>query len=189
MEETLLLNKSVINTEKRVRTNLNKAKRVPGQSPVNSVIKNLVSEGGDTFFHYLACHGLSNDPNLLVLPATNHFYYDFSELNGVTSLINLKKLNLIKNLDTFLHSLFHGLSPKSNFIGCFSDWKTQKKNGLPSRMYKGFLNFIDSKTDMEFDKNDVSRLLESHGFKVIDITEINGVSYFRAQNMRLNRSL
>ena len=49
--------------------------------------------------------------------------------------------------------------------------------------YKGFINFLDAKIDVDFDKKDVLKLLESHGFKVMDMTEINGLTYFRAQNL------
>jgi uncharacterized protein Smg (DUF494 family) len=49
-------------------------------------------------------------------------------------------------------------------------------------MYKKFINFLDSRTEIEIDKKDISRLLESHGFKVIDMTEINGLTYFLTQN-------
>jgi hypothetical protein len=100
----------------------------------------------------------------------------------VTTLINIKKLNMIKHLDNFLQSIVHVLSPKTNFIGCFSDWKTQKGLRLSSRMYKGFINFLDAKIDIEIDRKSVLRILESHGFKVMDMTEINGLTYFRAQN-------
>jgi hypothetical protein len=49
-------------------------------------------------------------------------------------------------------------------------------------MSKRRINYLDSKIEIETDKIDVSRLLESHGFKVIDMTEINGLTYFRSQN-------
>ncbi len=52
------------------------------------------------------------------------------------------------------------------------------------RLYKRFINFLDAKIDTEVDSSDISRLLESHGFKVIDMTEINGLTYFRSQNHR-----
>jgi hypothetical protein len=149
------------------------------------VIDNLIAEGGENFFNYLEGHGLANEDNMLVLSSKHHYYYDPNELESVTTLINVKKLNLIKHLDNFLHSVVNVLSPESNFIGCFSDWKTQKDTGLTSRMYKGFLNFIDSKIDVDYDRKEVSRLLESHGFRVVDMTEINGLTYFRAQNLGL----
>jgi hypothetical protein len=147
------------------------------------VISDLIGEGGENFFYYLEEHGLTNDDNILVLSSRHHFYYDPNELQSVTTLINVKKLNLIKHLDNFLQSIVYVLSPESNFIGCFSDWKSQKGIGITSRMYKGFINFLDAKIDVDFDQKDVFKLLESHGFKVMDMTEINGLTYFRAQNV------
>lgn len=149
----------------------------------NPAISDLLEEAGENFFNYLEWHGLADESNMLVLSSRRHYYYDPKELQSITTLINVKKLNLIKNLDSFLQSIEYVLSPESNFIGCFSDWKTQKGIGITSRMYKGFINFLDSRIDVDFDKNDVSRLLESHGFRVMDMTEIDGLTYFRAQNL------
>jgi hypothetical protein len=98
-------------------------------------------------------------------------------------LINLKKLNLIKHLDDFLHSVYNGLSPKANFIGCFADTKSQKGVSLISRLYKKFINILDAKIDADINSREFSRLLESHGFKIMDMTEINGLTYFRTQNL------
>ena len=170
--------------EKEIMSNSDRTINMQEKTVNNSVMNNLIAEGGENFFNYLEWHGLSNEDNMLVLSSRHHYYYDPNELQAVTTLINVKKLNLIKHLDTFLHSIEHVLSPESNFIGCFSDWKTQKGTGITSRMFKGFINFIDSKIDVDYDKKDVSKLLESHGFKVVDMTEINGLTYFRAQNLR-----
>jgi hypothetical protein len=151
----------------------------------NPVINDLIAEGGESFLNYLECNGLATEDNTLVLSSKHHFYYDPNELESITTLINVKKLNMIKHLDAFLQSIVHVLSPESNFIGCFSDWKTQKDNGLSSRMYKGLLNFLDAKIDVEFDRKEVSKLLESHGLRVIDMREINGMTYFRAKHTRI----
>jgi hypothetical protein len=146
------------------------------------VINELIAEGGENFYKYLHRHGLADEDNMLVLSSRRHYYYDPNELQRVTTLINIKKLNLIKHLDSFLQSVVLVLSPESNFIGCFSDWKTQKGAGFHSRMYKGFIYFLDAKVDADYDQSYVEKLLESHGFKVMDMTEINGLTYFRAQN-------
>ncbi len=146
------------------------------------VINELIAEGGENFVDYLKCHGLTDEDNMLVLSSKRHYYYDPNELQSVTTLINTKKLNLIKHLDSFLQSVVLVLSHQSTFIGCFSDWKIQKGAGLHSRMYKGLINFLDARTDVEYDRNYVSKLLESHGFRVMDMTVINGLTYFRAQN-------
>jgi hypothetical protein len=183
MENISTLNVAATMSEKRIMRNSDRKLTVEEKMMENPVMSDLIAEGGENFFNYLEWHGLTNEDNMLVLSSRHHYYYDPNELQAVTTLINVKKLNLIKHLDTFLNSIEHVLSPESNFIGCFSDWKTQKGTGLTSRMYKGFINFIDSKIDVDYDKKDVSKLLESHGFKVMDMTEINGLTYFRAQNL------
>jgi hypothetical protein len=83
-----------------------------------------------------------------------------------------------------LKSLYDGLSPKTNFVGCFADRSAQNGVSRTLRLYKRFLNFLDSKIDVEIDSENFSRVLESHGFKVIDMTVINGLTYFRTQNHR-----
>ncbi len=180
-----ILNKSGINMEKKVRQNFNGTKSSAKVTRTTPVMNDLIAEGGENFFHYLNGLGLANETNMMVLPSNHHYYYDHSELESVTTLVNVKKLNLIKHLDSFLVSVSDVLSPRTNFIGCFSDSKTEKETGLTSRLYKRFINFLDSRIDNEIDKNDVSRLLESRGYKVIDMTEINGLTYFRTQNLGL----
>ena len=187
-QKKMIENISTLNATGKVREN--NIMRNAERTMVNDVtvmerpvINDLIGEGGENFFNYLEEHGLTNDDNMLVLSSRHHFYYDPNELQSVTTLINVKKLNLIKHLDNFLQSIVYVLSPESNFIGCFSDWKSQKGIGITSRMYKGFINFLDAKIDVDFDQKDVLKLLESHGFKVMDMTEINGLTYFRAQNI------
>ena len=183
MENISTLNVTGKISEKNIMRNYDVTDLKEGTKIENPVMSDLLAEGGENFFNYLEWHGLTKDDNMLVLSSRHHYYYDPNELRSITTLINVKKLNLIKHLDTFLHSIVHVLSPESNFVGCFSDWKTQKGIGITNRMYKGFINFIDSKIDVDYDKKDVSKLLESHGFKVIDMTEINGLTYFRAKNL------
>jgi hypothetical protein len=184
MENISVLNKRATYTNRRVRTDVVRKKHSPVTSKINQTSPKLASEVDDNFLSYLKCHGLANEDNLLVLSSNLHYYYDYEELKEVTTLINLKKLNLVKHLDDFLHTLYDGLSPKTNFIGCFADNKSGKAVSLTSRLYKRFLNFLDSKIDVDIDSKEFSRLLESHGFKVIDMTEINGLTYFRSQNYR-----
>ena len=184
MEDISVLKRPVKTIDRKVRINLNTTKISP-EAGKNSIVHNKLSgEVDENFINYLNWHGLANENNLLVLSSKMHYYYDYEELKEVTTLINLKKLNLINHLDDFLHTLCSGLSPKANFIGCFSDKKTQKGVSVTSRLYKKVINFLDSKIDVDIDSKDFSRLLESHGFKIIDMTEINGLTYFRTQNLR-----
>jgi hypothetical protein len=152
----------------------------------NPAINDLIEEGGENFFNYLECHGLTDEDNMLVLSSKHHYYYDPQELQSITTIINIKRLNFIKHVDSFLQSVVHVLTPESNFVGCFYDWKAQKSTRITTRLFKGLINFIDAKIDVDYDQEDVSKLLESHGLKVIDMTEINGMTYFRARNIGIN---
>jgi hypothetical protein len=183
MEDISILNRTVTATDKKVRTNIKRPiiSHETRKHNVNS--DKLLEEVDENFINYLSWNGLANEDNLLVLSSKLHYYYDYEELKEVTTLINLKKLNLVKHLDDFLHTLYNGLSPKTNFIGCFSDRKTQNGANVISRLYKRFINFLDARIDIEIDSEDFSRLLESSGFRIIDMTEINGLTYFRTQNL------
>jgi hypothetical protein len=184
MEDTLVLQRPVRTIDKRVRTTVNRTE-VSHETRKNHLVSDkLHAEVDENFKNYLSSHGLSNEDNLLVLSSKFHYYYDYEELQEVTTLINLKKLNLIKHLDEFLQTLYNGLSPRTNFIGCFSDRKVQEGTSVFSRLYQRFINFLDSRFDVNIDSKNFSRLLESHGFKVIDMTVIDGLTYFRTQNRR-----
>ena len=172
MEKLATLKRSEVSTGKKVRKNFKRDKLSSEKTMVSHGMDKLIAEVDGNFFHYLNRLGLGNEANLLVLPSSNHYYYDNSDLKDVTTLINLKELNLIDHLDSFLNTVYDVLSPKTNFIGCFYDRKTQKGTGFTSRIYKRFINFLDSKVDNEINQRD----------KIIDMTEINGKTYFMTQN-------
>jgi hypothetical protein len=182
MEDISVLNKTSRRNETIINSDSYEGKSFQEKATTKSTIDDLVAEGGESFLHYINRLGLADEPNLLVLSAKNHYYYDDAELKSVTTLINVKKLNLIKHLDNFLQTVCLVLSPKTNFIGCFSERENQGGPRLMSRMYKGFINLLDSRTDNEIDRRDFTKMVESYGFKIIDITQINGLTYFRTQN-------
>jgi hypothetical protein len=154
----------------------------------NPLFDSLVSEGGENFFHYINWLGLSKDPNLMILSSIHHYYYDFNDLKGVRTLINLKELNQINHADTFLNNVFRVLPPKASFIGCFKDNKIH--SGIAVPLYQSFkflnnlINIIDSKTDRFMSRRDVIKLLESHNFRIVDMTEINKITYFCAESSK-----
>ena len=181
MNYTSGLNKTDISIDEDVRDNILRNNLSQNNPDINPAIANLISEVDENFLYYLQWQGIADEANLLVLSSKSHYYYDSEELKSVTTLVNLKKLNLIKHLDEFLNALCYGLSPKTNFIGCFSDCKSQKGSGMTSRIYKKFVNFLDSRMEIEIDRKEISKLLESLGFKVKNMTEINGLTYFITQ--------
>ena len=181
-------------------TSIDLVRNIPGLEILNA-------ESGENFAEYIEMLGLAKDPNLVVLSSSHHYYYDAEEMIDVNTVVNLKELNQIKQIKDFLHSIFHILPPNCNFIGCFVDNRKQSsfilsnnpsddhyrrnsdaiENGIASS--SPFLNMIysmiDSKTNKYMSEKSVSILLEDHGFRVLDMTELNGLTYFLAQRTRL----
>jgi hypothetical protein len=172
-----------------------------------SISEILIAEGCESFADYIDWLGLGKDPNLIILSSTQHYYYDEDDLKNVSAVVNLKQLNQIKNLDVLFKTIFKIIPQKSNFIGCFaeknrhlefplknsstsktSDTNSEAlENGIVSRF--SFLNLIfnimDSKTSRYMTRRDVYQLLDTHGFKIMDLTELNGLTYFLAQKVRI----
>ncbi len=144
----------------------------------------LTALGGKNFFRYLKSFNLDQDPDLLVLSPNSHFYYDENELRRVRTLINLKKLNLIDDLDTFFKTLSGILPSNVNMIGCFAGDNTFKGNGFVSELISGFNRIVGSKADNYLNKREVSTILEKYCFHVVDMTDMHGITYFYSQHIR-----
>lgn len=187
MENNLVLNNTWFTNDTKDKIHLNRERTSSGSASFSPAIVKMDAEAGENFFRYLISIGRYKEPNLIVLSSKHHYYYDESDLRSVRTLINLKKLNLIKHLDKFLHNLIHILPQNANFIGCFSDSKTLNGNAFhvyqPSRLFNRFINFLDSRTDHNMDKNEVSEILERNGFKIVDMTEMSGLTYFYSQKI------
>ena len=119
-------------------------------------------------------------------------------MKNVKTVVALKALNLVRNLKYFLHSVYHNLPQRGNFVGCFIDYEkidpykigsgsavsaAYLENGIVSK--RPFINmlysFIDLKTNNYLSRKNVIDLLEDHGFKVNDMKEHNGLTYFYSQ--------
>jgi hypothetical protein len=200
--------KSYLVEKENVRTSLSQT-----YSRVNSIETSdfsdiMIAEGGEGLYNYAKWLGLANDNNLIVLSSLRHYYYDEDELKNVRTVINLKLLNLIKNIGAFLQSTYNIMPPESNFIGCFAENKPLLKyfvndssssnslNGHTEALEQGivstipFLNliysFIDSKTNRYLTRRNVNLLFEAHGFRILDMVELNHLTYFHAQKVRIS---
>jgi len=151
-------------------------------------ILTLIAEGGFDFFRYIKSLRMPKDNNLIVLSSRHHYYYDENDLKSVNVLVNLKKLNMIKHLDLFLNSLVRILPQDTKFIGYFSEDKAEKKNIFHPERLMNFIgrleNFLDSKTENSMNSKEVSRILERNGFNIVNMTSINGHTYFYSQYSR-----
>ena len=151
-------------------------------------IYGLNAEDGKNFFRYLKNFNLAKDPDLLILPPNNHYYFDEKELKNVRTLVNLRNLNLIKDLNSFLYTLARVLPPSANFVGYFSYNKfTFTGDGLFTGLSTRINKFLDLKTDHNLNKKEFSGLLQKFGFRIIDMTEVNGLTFFYTQK-RSNES-
>lgn len=172
----------------------------------NEAIDRLITEGGESFYNYVDWIGLAKDPNLIVLSSKYNYYYDSEEFNHVKTVINLKEFNRIKQIKGLLHSHLDQLPGGCNFIGCFVNNRKVDRYSLPGSSYSSdktagydpvelglvsrfqFLNrlynFMDLKTNSYMSEKSVSLLLSVHGFKVIDMTELNGLTFFHSRKAR-----
>jgi hypothetical protein len=166
----------------------------------NPGIEILAAEGNDDLVNYIEWLGLDKDPNMVVLSSFHHYYYDFEEMKNVKTVISLLRLNLVKDIRSFFHTIFNILAPKSNFIGYFNDSKKENgsgtdkdtedseavKNGIISKipLLNKIYSMMDSKTNKNISRKSVLLLLEEHGFKVADMTELNGLTYFHAKKIQ-----
>jgi hypothetical protein len=153
--------------------------------PVSSEISEMASEGGESFISYIRSIGLAGEDNLMVLPSSHHYYYEKNEIAGISTLVNLRSLNMITNLESFLNTLMSVLPPSTNFIGCFSDnggGRNGQKTRKSSVLFQKLINMLDSRKVHFMTKNEVFSILEKHGFNIVDMTDIGGMTYFYSQN-------
>jgi hypothetical protein len=186
MENTSVFKRAGSN-EELAKIDFDKTLPAHERSRNNPVLENILSEGGDDFFQYLNWIGLGKEPNLMVLSSLNHYYYDHHDLMEIRTLINLKKLNQIKHLESFLHTLYRILPSKAYFVSCFKNDNHHEHRMTfyqSSKFLNGLISIFESRDERILSKRGVTRLLEDYGFKVIDITDINGMTYFWAQNLR-----
>jgi hypothetical protein len=205
MKNRIAINEPDIINNQKINTSINNGGTSIDLNENNPVSEILTAEGGENFVYYIEWLGLAKDPNLVVLSSKHHYYYDAEEMKDIKTIVTLKEFNQIKQIKSFLTSIFHLLPPKCNFIGCFID--NNKQNGFVLRNNSSdshskrnseaiensivsrvpFLNMIfsmmNSKTNKYMSKTNVTLMLEDHGFKVLDMTELNGLTYFYAQRL------
>ena len=186
MENTLMLWKTGILND-FVRLKPLKKVLLPEISSINPVLENIRSEAGTDFVQYLQFLQLEKETNLMALSASHHYYYDFDDLKSIKTLVNLKKLNNIKSLGSFLETVGRILPQEAIFIGYFKN-DTGNRSVFSfhqtTRFFNSMVNYFDSKTDSSLTKDDVSILLGEHRLRVVDITDINGMTYFCSRNTR-----
>ena len=184
MENTLMLWKTGIISD-FVRSKSREKVFEPEIASLNPVLENIRSEAGTDFVQYLQFLQLEKEQNMMALSSIHHYYYDFDDLKSIRTLVNLKQLNNIKSIESFLQTVVRILPQEAIFIGYFKN-DTGNRSVFSfyqtTRLFGGIVNYLDSKTNRSLTKDDVSGLLKKHRLQVIDITDINGMTYFCSRN-------
>jgi hypothetical protein len=197
---------NVIISTQSISTNLSIAFGQRGASDTGKANSALFAEGGLNFYNYIRRLGLENDPDIVVISSLRHFYYDAEEMIKVKTLVNLTELNRVKRVVDFLYTCYQIMPHKSYLIGCFVDNmkipRYRLRNNSASNIVKRdfdpseygivsavpFINrlygILDSKTNTYMSRSSFVFLLEDYGFKVLDMTEQNELTYFQAQKAR-----
>ena len=194
MENISVLNNSRIDNNALDVIRTVKERKTVKSNRFNQALANMLTEGGESFIDYIKSQGLPGETELMVLSSNHHYYYDEKDLKNNRTLVNLKKLNLIEHLDSFLDTLYRILPPDASFIGCFTDSKILKKNNgftlyHSTRILNQLISVIDSRTNHYMNRDQVLNLFAANGFKVIDLTEKDGLTYFYARSIRKQAEL
>lgn len=188
---------------RRIKMSLVEEKVPSGSTAQQSLYKTLSYEDSEDFFNYLDWLDLASISQTLVLPGKKHFFYSFSDFQGLEVVINLKCLNKFPELDSFLKTIFSSIPDHCYFTGYFYDNDSIKKeipghskyleakemsdikyknNNVPLTWLSGKLaQLFITESDNSLSRDTIRKLLKKAGFTIHDITDLNGKTYFCVQ--------
>lgn len=168
-------------SEKGSRVNNPITSRPDGDSINCRAIENLIAEGGSNFVRYLGWLDMLNQENIILLSPKHHYFFDLSELKCSTTMVLIKKLNLLEDPDGLIRDISRALIPGSSLMGHFpGSHRRSGRTEAISKIYSRIIDFLDIRIQRGFDSHSVANLLESNGFKVADMTLIKNTIFFRA---------
>lgn len=203
METDIIVDSPGVKLKQQIQPGYDSGVPQPKETKINSVFGNFAAEVDISFLDYINWLGILHNTNIIVLSATQHYYYDVDDLAEVETIINLKQLNREKQIDRFLKSIACGLLPESSLVGCFIDhnringnqmrihpsgshylgYTDLIENGIISTnpIFNRIINILDSRIFRRLTENIVHRLLKNNGFRVENMTEINGIICFHSR--------
>lgn len=147
---------------------------------------------GFSFFRYMRSAGLAGEKGLIVLSSHEGANWGRRDLRRATTLISLRRLDLIKHLEMFLSSLVSLLPPDTSFVGCFAQRRSE--SGAHSGSLTGLNTLYAHRDDSgypELSRDRVSAMLERCGLVIVDMKQLNGLTYFHSRkklNSKTNHS-
>lgn len=204
MRNKITINEPDVIGNQLIRTSEPKTIPLPGLAEKRLATDIIAAEGSEDFANYIEWLGFSKDPDILVLSSAHHYYYDAVDMNNIKTVVSLIELNQIKDVPDFLGSMVDILPSKSFFIASFSDKRKKKirstgtpssektpkesediENGISSGIpfFKSLFNLLDAKINRQLSARELTQMLDEKGFRLLDMTEINGKNYFCAQKI------
>jgi hypothetical protein len=203
--KTITDNKYIIK-DQGIRSFSQSRKLTGNKIGISPIFAKLAEEGRDNFYNYLDWLGFSQDPDILILTSSHHYYFENEDLKTIKTVLNLKQLNDIKRIGDFLCTIHDIVPLKCYFIGCFTDNKNQNgmfsHSGKARHQMKGkgsgaeigvetltsfrnmLNNIINPGTNRYITEKTVRSLFNTIGFKILDLTEFKGLTYFCIQKVR-----
>lgn len=173
-------------------------------SRVSPVFADMVEEAGQEVYDYLTRYGITSKDRVLFLSNTRHYLYDSDDLKEVESIVNFRLINRTTHIWYYLHTMNRILSVDGYFAGCFLDYKNQREtlvgnnHSLLGRLFLFMYRFVNRIVprvpfinNVQFVLNhgrikcitgtEMKGLLEKNGFQLIDMVEIDRLTYFIAR--------
>lgn len=202
--QTLEYNPQIITKPELLTKRVTRKDIMVKSSKVNPVFADIIEEAGQDVFDYLTRTGVTSKPNILFLSFTRHYLYDSEDLKNVGSIVNFKVVNRIANYRHYLLTMNRILSDDGLYAGCFFDYKTQRQSmmegshSLLKQLFLFLYRFLNrvipripvlNKLQLLVNHgkvkcvtgNEFKELLITHGFEVIDMLEIEKLTYFVAR--------
>lgn len=157
-----------------------------GRAGLIRQVAKLIASGGVSLFRYLMTNGLFGGPGVVILSRHDRATFGTVDMRRATTLITLRRLNMVKHLEIFLSSLSRILPPGTNFVGCFSPAKKESTvTERPGKEYNfpGWFFHFSRMECHSLNRSKVSEMLERNGLSLVNMKESNGVTYFHSRKI------
>jgi hypothetical protein len=186
MDEESVLTQSATSRKTSPGAWLGSITRQRGKAGMVRQVARLIASGGVSLFRFLIESGLFSGQGVVILSRHDRATFGTVDLRRATTLITLRRLNMVKHLEMFLSSLSRILPPGTNFVGCFSPVKREtavaERHGRED-VLDGRPSINGSEGFRSLNSRMVSEMLERNGLSLISMTEMSGVTYFHSRKI------
>jgi len=185
------LSKSSVNYEKKANV-------------FHSYIK---EEAGESVYNYFNELGVFQSSEVLILSSKHSFSYDEEYMKNIKTIFNLKPLNHIPKINLLFFELNRILPNEGYYIGCYEDMYTAQKKmaeKYPNYLVKIWFSLFYSLPQLIFSLpvvdiiafsiglstkkcltiQNVQKIMQRNGFKVVNTKQFNEENYFIAKKIK-----